>query len=215
MAGAPDLKINSQTLYEILEVSEDATAEEIRQAFMKAKATYSVDNPALYSVFTKEEAEELMHVIEDAYAVLSDPTKRNAYDEAHANTKKQSGPALKVIPNTKIKSEDRVEKATGHSAYSHYVVDNNFEKEIAEQTIYDGSFLQKVRVYKNINVDQLTKSTRIGRQYLLAIEGNDFHSLPAPVFVRGFIVQIARALNINEQKAAESFMKLFKQSREK
>jgi cytoskeletal protein RodZ len=73
--------------------------------------------------------------------------------------------------------------------------------------------LQKVREYKNVSLDQLTKYTRIGRHYLVALEANDFHSLPAQVFVRGFVAQMSRLLNLNEKIVTESYMKIFKDSR--
>ena len=89
------------------------------------------------------------------------------------------------------------------------------EEEIKAQKIFDGTFLQKVRLYKNVDLDQLSKISRVGRNYLMAVESNDFHSLPAPVFVRGFVSQLARHLNLNEKLVVESFMKLYKQSLEK
>ena len=98
---------------------------------------------------------------------------------------------------------------------SHYTVDDNFEKEIQDQEIFDGTFLQKVRHYKNISIDQLSETSRISRPYLLSVETNDFHALPAPVYVRGFIVSVARLLGLNEKKTADSYMKLFKDSRGK
>jgi cytoskeletal protein RodZ len=36
--------------------------------------------------------------------------------------------------------------------------------------------------------------------------------LPAPVFVRGYIVQIARFLNLDDKYVADSYMKIYKKS---
>jgi curved DNA-binding protein CbpA len=236
----------NQSLYEILEVAPDAPQEEIHQAFLRAKHTYSSDSPALYSVFTKDEADELLRLIEDAYAVLGNPLKRKEYDDKISG--RPPAPAkdrdpkpkefLKPVPNpeapklapemltdsdvwgdakvsNKPGSPPSPTDSIGRTALSNFDVNHDFEAEISAQQIWDGSFIQKVREYKNISIDQLTKYTRIGRHYLVALEANDFHSLPAQVFVRGFVAQISRLLNLNEKIVTDSYMKIFKESRGK
>jgi DnaJ-class molecular chaperone len=95
-----EVKNLRQSLYEVLEVSPDAPQEEIHQAFLRAKHTYSSDSPALYSVFSKEEAHELLKLIEDAYAVLGNPHKRKEYDDK-AFGKAASTP----LPSEKLTTE--------------------------------------------------------------------------------------------------------------
>ncbi|HVK62501.1 MAG TPA: helix-turn-helix transcriptional regulator, partial [Bdellovibrionales bacterium] len=63
---------------------------------------------------------------------------------------------------------------------------------------------------KNVSLERMSEVTRISKTYLSAVESNDYKNLPAAVFVRGFIVQVARALGLEDQKVANSYMKLFK-----
>jgi curved DNA-binding protein CbpA len=72
---------NGTNYYEILEVAVDASQAEIHRAYQQAKATYSQDNPALYSMFSPEEARELSRMIEEAYSVLCNQSLRKTYDE--------------------------------------------------------------------------------------------------------------------------------------
>jgi curved DNA-binding protein CbpA len=74
-------RINEQTYYEILEVQPGALQNEIHAAYQRAKLTYSPDSPALYTMFTSEEARELLQLIEEAYQTLSNQPKRQAYDQ--------------------------------------------------------------------------------------------------------------------------------------
>jgi curved DNA-binding protein CbpA len=69
-------------LYDILELTPDATPQEIRSAYLRLKSAYGKDNIAHYSVFSREETESMLQNVENAYLVLSNPEKRRSYDEA-------------------------------------------------------------------------------------------------------------------------------------
>ena len=195
-----------QTYYEILGVSSDAPPNEIQMAYRRAKETYSPDSPALYSMFTADEAKDLLLLIEEAYTTLSNQSLRMSYDQ---NLGGQNNEPLSSSHLTK--KDEPIPEGFAKTNFGSYKVNDNFEIEIKERQNFDGHFLQRVRNYKNISIDQMSNVTRISRSYLHAIESNDFDSLPAAVFVRGFIVQIARHLGLDDKKVSKSFMIYFKQ----
>lgn len=61
--------------YKTLDVARDATAEEIKKAFRRLARKYHPD------VSKEADAEHKMKEVNEAYAVLSDPEKRAAYDQ--------------------------------------------------------------------------------------------------------------------------------------
>lgn len=295
--------------YEVLEVQHDAPQHEIHRAYQRAKATYSQDNPALYSMFSREEARDLMKLVEEAYAVLGNHGLRRNYDETVLKAglrsmappisrappqepmyqnqsehealpdfvvpdpsipgsfdiapdysmapppmtpKPHSAPVLTAVPSAPIQnpiqnpysrppppvmdplhssatgiresilvtnSEFTVRRREANSALPSdtgkcplgtYKIDLSMEQEIATRTEFDGLFIQKVRLYKQVSLEKLSVSSRIGKTYLIALESNDFKNLPATVFLRGFLVQVAKQLGLDEAKVVASYMGLAK-----
>ena len=212
---------NEQTYYELLEISPDAPQDEIHRAYQRAKETYSPDSPALYTMFTREEALELSKLIEEAYQVLSNKSKRRDYDLQLVGHSKLTPEELsndsQVLqdgqqPTIKPQKSHSTEVPSGHkkTRFGSYQVKNEMEDAIENTMEWDGSFLRKVRVYKNISLEQLSEETKISRTYLQAVEDNNFDKLPARVFVRGFVVQLAKALGLDENKVAKSYMNMVK-----
>ena len=67
---------NKKDYYEILGVPKDATEDQIRRAYKKLAIKWHPDkNPD-----NKKQAEEKFKEISEAYSVLSDPKKKNEYD---------------------------------------------------------------------------------------------------------------------------------------
>lgn len=235
---------NSQTqnFYEILEVPVDAPHHEVVAAYQRAKEAYSPDSPALYTMFSKDEAAELRKLIEEAFLTLGNQKKRQEYDSVLLNRKSPQRVNLpdfapapessnESAPNKTNSSSDSKKafvRSNAESKLSHvqptgplpdgfaktrisvYEIKKDLEQEIKNLVSCDGAFIRRIRLYKNINIDQLSKETRISRSYLAAIEAEDFDALPAPVFVRGFIVQLARALNFDETVAANTYIERLK-----
>lgn len=68
--------------YEVLEIPSSARSEEIYHSYQRAKSAYSSDSLALYSLMSPEECRNVLELVEEAYSILSDPSKRKRYDEA-------------------------------------------------------------------------------------------------------------------------------------
>lgn len=75
-----------KTLYEILEVSENASQEIIEKAYRVLAKKY---HPDLQPQEKKQDAEQKMKMLNEAYSILSNTIKRKSYDEKLQEQRKQ------------------------------------------------------------------------------------------------------------------------------
>jgi hypothetical protein len=83
------------------------------------------------------------------------------------------------------------------------------EQQIASETEFAGGFLKKVREYRAITMDELSEFTKISKSYLNCLENEEYDSLPASAYVRGFVLQVAKSLKLPHDKAAAGYMKRY------
>jgi cytoskeletal protein RodZ len=55
-------------------------------------------------------------------------------------------------------------------------------------------------------VAQLAERTKITRHHIENVEQDRFRMLPAPVYLRGIVMSIARELRLDGQKVARSYL---------
>lgn len=194
--------------YEILELAANAPQHEVSAAYERARSTYSGENAAIYTIFSEKEARELLSLIDEAYKVLGNKILRNIYDQRLLSGRSSLNDLTYVSileASKQVYPEPKIEKV--HSVYPK---NETFENSIQTQTNWDGAFLKKVREYKQLSIQKISEVTKINSYYVSAIEHMDPQGLPAVVFVRGYVVQIAKAMGLDGNKVADSYMKNFK-----
>ena len=60
-----------------------------------------------------------------------------------------------------------------------------------------GEFLKEARQGRNLSVEDLSSSLRIGKEQLIALESGDESALPEKVFIRAMVRRIAEKLNLD------------------
>ncbi len=207
--------MNKQNFYEILEIGEDATLQDIERAYTEAKETYSPTSSALYSMFSQDEAQELHNLIEQAYNTLSNQDLRREYDEK-VLASLDSGVPLDNSLYLKIPESNFNEaKVQGELIIKDFSKDSSIESQIKELNDCSGSFLQKVRKYKNISLDEVSKFSKVSKTNILAVEEEDFDNLPAKVFIRGFVIQVCKLLGIDPEAFSKEYLKSLDEHRKK
>ena len=68
-------------------------------------------------------------------------------------------------------------------------------KKTALQTV--GEFLREARQGRNLSLEDLSSSLRIGKEQLIALESGDESALPEKVFIRAMVRRIAEKLKID------------------
>jgi len=68
-----------------------------------------------------------------------------------------------------------------------------------------GPYLRGLREAKGMSLDDIARSTRVGRRHLEALESHTFGELPAPVFVKGFIRAYCEFLGCSPEKALDLY----------
>ena len=84
-----------------------------------------------------------------------------------------------------------MEKSEGKKSDSNHVAN----KKNALKTV--GDFLREARQGRNLSVEDLSSSLRIGKEQLIALESGDESALPEKVFIRAMVRRIAEKLNLD------------------
>jgi cytoskeletal protein RodZ len=71
---------------------------------------------------------------------------------------------------------------------------------------WTGEQLRKAREARGLTVVQLAEKTRITRHHIENVEADRFEKLPAPVYLRGIVMCLARELRLDGQKVARSYL---------
>jgi cytoskeleton protein RodZ len=64
-----------------------------------------------------------------------------------------------------------------------------------------GAYLRELRVKRGLSLEDLARTTRIAPRYLEALESDSFSTLPAPVFIRGFIRAYCQTVGASPEEA--------------
>jgi hypothetical protein len=219
--------IEEQTYYEILEVTPNATAKEIHQAYEHAKETFNDDSVAIYSLFSEEEIRKIQVAIEEAYRVLLEEALRKSGDHSLAQMPDKQrwekpselGTGPKEVINVRETTDTRVYpplvKFPAHSAGHRADVP---VKEIPGGVgveDYRGKKLKQIRERMGIELQAVSAETKIGPKILQSIEEEAFGKLPALVYLKGFLRSYAQSLGLDPTRVIEGYLRFLNENKGK
>jgi len=194
--------IKDQTYYEILEVSPTATAKEIQRAYEHAKETFHADSVAVYSLFSEKEVKEIEEAAEEAYRVLMDESSRRSYDRTHS----------RAVGEQSLEEPFDSQVASREKRASLSFTDLSFNVEMEH---YRGRELKQVRERMGIDLQTVSKETKISLRILESLEEDNFENLPALVYLKGFLKSYAQCLGLDSQKVVEDYLQFMRESKKK
>ncbi|MGK5083659.1 helix-turn-helix transcriptional regulator [Bdellovibrionota bacterium FG-1] len=80
------------------------------------------------------------------------------------------------------------------------------ESSVTNPPSWSGALLRCSREAQDISIKDLSKTTKVRRGLIEAIETDDFGSLPDRAYLRGLLAQIAKALGLPEDEVSRSYM---------
>ena len=72
---------------------------------------------------------------------------------------------------------------------------------------FTGTLLRKIRESQGIELSEIAKLTKISSTHLQAIEAEKFADLPALVYTRGFVQQLAKFLKLDPTQVSKTYLR--------
>ena len=69
-----------------------------------------------------------------------------------------------------------------------------------------GNELRQAREAKGISLRDIAQRSKIGVRFLEYLEQERFDMLPAPVYIRGFVMEYARAVGLDASSTVEAYL---------
>jgi len=180
--------------YELLLTHRGATDEEIRRAYKRQREIYQSGSLPLTSLVGEAELQSEQARIDEAYDTLLDPVRRRAYD-------------LSTFPDDGDEQTERNPAVDAALAAERAMLRQELAREINAETEFTGRLLAKVREAQGIEIEEISQHTKIATAHLRAIESESFHELPALVYTRGFVQQVAKFLQLDPSQVSRTYLR--------
>lgn len=210
----------SDNYYDILQIAPDADQDAIRHAYRQALTLYDAESAATYALFTDRQRETLLAAIEKAFETLIDDDRRAAYDQMLIDTG--------VLDATDFSDRTRRELAARSEGISREVSLCRWAAKQAEapemreriEAILSGPRLsgpqlKELREAYGIELSEIYAAVRINKDVMSAIEADRFEELPAPVYLKQFLKNLAQILQIDPSPVVERYLEAMDDGRSK
>lgn len=204
-----------ENYYQILNVPESASAIEIRRAYLNTLEIYKEDSIATYSLFSSEEREILLQVIQKAFETLIDEDKRTAYNQMLVDTGQVASDYLFRQP-AELPAEDANARRTSEEKSLGQWVRKQSEaseiktllEQIQSKELLSGQDLKRLREAFGIEIHEIYAITKISSSILKLIEADRYDDLPAEIYLKQFLRTYSEILQIDPQHVVAGYFRL-------
>jgi flagellar biosynthesis protein FlhG len=198
---------SSQTHYEVLGLGVRATQEQVERAYRFCMSLYGDATVATYSLLSEDETLEARRRIVEAYGVLSDPARRRQYDSGLGGAHETPGPARDLCEVVPFSSGG--DRGTGGRDTPEPVAAPQAPPSPPQPPplfAKSGDDLRRVREARGVTLREISVRSKVGVRFLEYLEQERFDMLPAPVYIRGFLHEYARAVGLDPRRTADDYL---------
>jgi flagellar biosynthesis protein FlhG len=87
------------------------------------------------------------------------------------------------------------------------MLQSELAREIGPDTEFTGPLLRKVRESQGIEIAEISSRTKISKAHLVAMEDESYDHLPAIVYVRGFVTELAKYLRLDPAQVQRTYLR--------
>lgn len=194
---APWREEGERSLYDVLWTHPGSSDEELRRAYKRQRDIFQQNSLPLVSLLSRSDLETELLRLDEAQKTLLDPIRRRAYD-------------LSFFPEKAKPDESVPPELSEAQLLEQAALRNELAREIHGETEFTGTLLRRVRESQGIELEDISRKTRIAVSHLAAIEAEDFDQLPAEVYTRGFVSQMAGLLGLDKTQATRSYLRRYR-----
>jgi flagellar biosynthesis protein FlhG len=190
-----------ETHYATLGLDHRATRDQVEKAYRFHLEMYGEGALATYSLLGAEDVRAARARIASAYEVLADPVRRREYDMSVG----LAPLGLLPFPSAPAQTTRAAPRASDPSGPASEAPRPLPAAPILPDLV-TGADLRKLREERGVSLRAIALVTKIGVRFLEYIEEDRLALLPAPVYLRGFLMEYGRALGLDPLRTAESYM---------
>lgn len=201
--------------YQILNVPESASAIEIRRAYLNTLEVYKEDSLATYSLFSSDEREILLQVIQKAFETLIDENKRAAYNQMLVDTGQVASAYLFRQPAQPPAEDSNARRTSEEKRLGQWVRKKSetsdikaLIEQILSKELISGQDLKRLREAFGIEIHEIYTITKISSSILKLIEADRFDDLPAEIYLKQFLRTYSEILQIDPQHVVAGYFRL-------
>ena len=205
--------LDGLTYYEILKIPENSSSFEIKRAYQDALLLYNKNSLVTYSLFSDEERDKILKMVNEAYSTLTDENKRNAYDDSLLDSGKTKLSNVSIEPQEKL-PHAHTYRMTDNGDPTERLIKKLKKKEletlcneIFSNDLISGDDLKKMRETAGIELSEINAVTKISVSVLTSMEENRIETLPPRLYLINFLRLYAETLKIDPQKIIDGYLK--------
>ena len=187
-------------LYDVLWTHQSASDEDLRRAYKRQRELYQPGSLPLTSLLKGDQLRAEQARVEEAHDTLLDPLRRKAYDASVFPAEQAELPKRNAALDSALEAERSM-------------LQKELAREINGETEFTGTLLRKVRESQGIELSEIAKLTKISSTHLQAIEAERYGELPALVYTRGFVQQLAKFLKLDPTQVSKTYLRRLREWR--